>query len=199
MKKNIKFGVGLVTFCFVLFATVALFALLFPVRGYADTITGGPNPFSSGNNSQTPTTNVGDVNLPAPALSPTVPAVDTTSYTQTGTVQTNPSQTGTVQTPSATGGISNPLKVNSIQDLISAVLKFVVNLLAIAGVLYIIWTGFLFVKAQGNEKELETAKKSFTHAIIGMAIILGAWAIATAIANTINQVTNNNNVTFKAQ
>jgi hypothetical protein len=103
------------------------------------------------------------------------------------------------QQSSGSSGIKNPLNVNSIQDLISAALKFVVNLLAIAGVVYIIWTGFLFVKAQGNPKELETAKKSFFNAIIGMAIILGAWAIATAIANTINQVTNNNNVTLRAQ
>lgn len=91
-------------------------------------------------------------------------------------------------------GISNPLKVDSIQALISVVLKFVVNLLAIAGVLYIIWTGFMFVRAQGNPGELETAKKSFLNALIGMAIILGAWAIATAIANTINQVTGNKDV-----
>jgi hypothetical protein len=94
--------------------------------------------------------------------------------------------------PSAT--ISNPLKVNSIQDLISEALKFVVNLLAIAGVVYIIWTGFLFVKAQGNPTELEKAKKSFMNAIIGMAIILGAWGIATVIANTINKINGNDDI-----
>lgn len=95
--------------------------------------------------------------------------------------------------------ISNPLKVNSIQNLISEGLKFVVNLLAIAGVVYIIWTGFMFVKAQGNQGELEAAKKAFFNAIVGMAIILGAWAIAQVVANTINKITNNNNVTLKAQ
>jgi hypothetical protein len=87
--------------------------------------------------------------------------------------------------------IANPLNVDSIQSLISTGLTFVVNLLAIAGVLYILWTGFLLVKAQGNEKELETAKKSFTHAIIGMAIILGAWGIAMVISNTVSKITNN--------
>jgi len=91
----------------------------------------------------------------------------------------------------AASGISNPLKgINSIQDFISVVLKFFVNLLAIAGVLYIIWTGFLFVKAQGNPSELTVARKSFLNAVIGMAIILGAWSIATLIANTINGITS---------
>lgn len=94
--------------------------------------------------------------------------------------------------------IKNPLKnVDSIQELISEVLKFTVNLLAIAGVLYIIWAGLKLVMAQGNDAKLSDAKKSFMNAIIGMAIILGAWAIATAIANTINKVTQNNNATLR--
>lgn len=94
----------------------------------------------------------------------------------------------------AADGITNPLKATSISGFIADALKFVVNLLAIAGVVYIIWTGFMFVKAQGNPEDLKTAKQAFLNAIIGMAIILGAWAIATAIANTINQITNNSNV-----
>lgn len=98
------------------------------------------------------------------------------------------------QSPGQSVGISNPLKVNSIQELISEVLKFAVNLLAIAGVVYIMWTGFLFVKAQGNPEELKKARQSFVNAIIGMAIILGAWAIATVIANTINKITGNKEV-----
>jgi ribose/xylose/arabinose/galactoside ABC-type transport system permease subunit len=87
------------------------------------------------------------------------------------------------------GKIDNPLKATSIQGLIAFGLTFVVNLLAIAGVVWIIWTGFLFVKAQGNEKELEVAKKSFFNAIVGMAIILGAWGIAQAIAKTLSGIT----------
>ena len=86
-------------------------------------------------------------------------------------------------------GLQNPLKVDSIQCLISEVLKFVVNLLAVAGVMYIIWAGFLMVKAQGNPEELKKAKQAFLNAIIGMAIILGAWALAMMIAQTLTQVT----------
>lgn len=85
--------------------------------------------------------------------------------------------------------IDNPLQKDSIQDLIAQALQFVSNLLAVAGVVYIIWTGFLFVKAQGNDKELQTAKKSFFNAIVGMAIILGAWALAQMLANTLKSVT----------
>ena len=94
--------------------------------------------------------------------------------------------------------IENPIKATSIQCLISLALKFVVNLLAIAAVLYILWAGFLFVKAQGNPEELKTAKTALMHALIGTAIILGAWALASVIAKTINQITKDN-VTLPSQ
>jgi Type IV secretion system pilin len=140
----------------------------------------------------------------AESNSGTVPAAESNSgivpaaESNSGIVPAAESNSGIVPATGATSNcgpneICNPLNVNSIQDLISVAIKFVVNLLAIAGGIYIIWTGFLFVKAQGNPKELETAKKSFMNAIIGMAIILGAWGIAVVISNTINQITKNHN------
>jgi len=103
------------------------------------------------------------------------------------------------QEPQNTTGIKNPLKVDSIQAFIGEVLRFFIDILIVAGVMYIIWTGFMFVKAQGNPKELEVAKKAFLNALIGMAIILGAWALTKVITNTINKITNNNEMTFRQQ
>ena len=102
-----------------------------------------------------------------------------------------------VDTPSSGKAIANPLKVSSIQDFINAALQFVVEILAIAAVCYIMWAGFLFVKAQGNPEELKTAKQALMHALIGTAIVLGAWGLAMVIANTVNKITNNNDVTLK--
>ena len=101
---------------------------------------------------------------------------------------------GTGPIPCKPNTICNPLQVNSIQDLVAVALKFAVNLLAIAGGLYVMWSGFQLVTAQGDEKKLESAKKAFMNAIIGMAIILGAWAIATVVAKTISQVTGSKEV-----
>jgi len=121
----------------------------------------------------------------------------TSNNTTAGPAASNNTPTQTSGSSGCTSGkICNPLNVNSIQSLISTALMFVVNILAIAGVMYIIWTGFLFVKAQGKPEELKTANLAFVHAIIGMAIILGAWGIAKIIANTVNKVTSNNNVTL---
>lgn len=115
-----------------------------------------------------------------------------------GTVTGDSATPGTVTgVPAANVGIRNPLKATSIQALIGDALTFVVNLLAIAGAIYIIWAGFMFVKAQGNPSEIDKAKKAFFNAIIGMAIILGAWGISMIIANTINRITNNNPSTLR--
>lgn len=88
--------------------------------------------------------------------------------------------------------IKNPLKngTNSLYGFINLVINDVI--LPVGGVIaviFIIYSGFLFVTAQGNETKLATAKKAFLYAAIGTAILLGAWAISLAIESTINQIT----------
>ncbi len=56
-------------------------------------------------------------------------------------------------------------------------------------VLMIIFAGFQFVIAQGNPTKIEDAKKTLFFAIIGSAILLGSWAIAEIIKNTVTAVT----------
>jgi hypothetical protein len=85
--------------------------------------------------------------------------------------------------------LTNPLKVNTLRELIGSVLDVIVQLGAYVAVIFIVWSGFLFVRAQGNEKELETAKKSFFYTIIGVAILLGAHALADALSATITDLT----------
>ena len=81
--------------------------------------------------------------------------------------------------------ITNPIKANTINDFIKqilvGVLKIGIPIIALA----IIYSGFLFVSARGNSKELETAKKALMYSLIGAAILLGSWAIAQIISETI--------------
>ena len=51
--------------------------------------------------------------------------------------------------------------------------------------LAIIYSGFLFVAARGNSEKLTKAKDTLLYTIIGAAILLGAWAIATMISSTV--------------
>ncbi len=88
--------------------------------------------------------------------------------------------------------IPNPLKngTNSLYAFINLVITDVI--LPVGGVIaviFIIYSGFLFVTSRGNETKLATAKKAFLYAAIGTAILLGAWAISLAIESTIQQIT----------
>jgi len=52
-------------------------------------------------------------------------------------------------------------------------------------VIMIIYAGFLFVTAQGNENKITDAKRAFMYAVIGALILLGSWVIANSIRGTI--------------
>ena len=99
--------------------------------------------------------------------------------------------------PACTGGgegvvigvkLKNPIKAETLQgfikDLVNILLTIGIPLIALA----FIWSGFLFVKAQGDEAGLKTAKSTFFYTVIGAAILLGAWVLAQAISGTIQQI-----------
>jgi len=105
--------------------------------------------------------------------------------------------TGGGGTSGGTGGsssaipivISNPFKKDTIQGLIQTIVDEI--LLPIGGVvafLMIMWSGFLFITARGDLTKIGKAKQSLLWAVIGAAILLGAWIISQAIGATINQL-----------
>jgi len=112
--------------------------------------------------------------------------------------QTQP--TGNTQNPQPTGNTSNPVVVQTnlenpfkVGDTLFEVLKAVINdiILPIGGVLAVlafIFSGFLYITAQGNEMKLKTAHRALLYSAIGTAVLLGAWVIAKVIEATINQL-----------
>jgi hypothetical protein len=87
--------------------------------------------------------------------------------------------------------ITNPLAkggVDSIPSLITQILKIVARLGAIVCALFIIYSGFLFIKAQGNPEALNKAKSVFMWSCIGTAVLLGASVMANMICNTVASV-----------
>jgi hypothetical protein len=85
--------------------------------------------------------------------------------------------------------LNNPLAgVNTIPDFIAKLLNIMLKIAVPILVCAFIYCGFLFVKAQGKEKELEHAKSALLYTVIGAALVLGAWTLANAISGTINQL-----------
>jgi len=85
--------------------------------------------------------------------------------------------------------LDNPLGgITSLPELVVAILKVVIAVGFPVLVLMIVYTGFLFITAQGNEKKVTDAKTAFTWTIIGGAVLLGALAIAELLRGTIEQI-----------
>lgn len=86
------------------------------------------------------------------------------------------------------GELCNPLSsgIDTLPKFVTAVLEnIVLPIGAIVVVFFIIYSGFLFVTAQGSEDKLKDAKKTFLYTVIGAAVLLGSVAIAAAIQGTL--------------
>ncbi|OIO30867.1 hypothetical protein AUJ77_01400 [Candidatus Nomurabacteria bacterium CG1_02_43_90] len=85
--------------------------------------------------------------------------------------------------------LTNPIKYDTFSDFVSAVIKAAVDILMPFVVLAFIWSGFLFVKAQGKPAEIEAAQKAITYSVIGAFILFGSWGFAQIIGTTISTLT----------
>lgn len=85
--------------------------------------------------------------------------------------------------------LANPIKYNTFSEFVEGVTKVAVQVLMPFVVLAFIYTGFLFVKAQGNEKVLKDAKTAMTWSMIGALILFGAWGFASMIGKTVQTFT----------
>jgi type IV secretory pathway VirB2 component (pilin) len=94
----------------------------------------------------------------------------------------NPGCTGTVC-------IENPFKEDSIEGFIKTIVNdILIPIGGVVAVMMIIYAGFLYVTARGNDTKITEARKALTWAVIGAAILLGAWVISQAIQTTISQL-----------
>ena len=82
----------------------------------------------------------------------------------------------------------NPLSVNTICGIIKKVLNAILALGIPVAMLFLVYAGFLFVKARGNPTELTHARENLFYVVIGIGIFLGAWLLGQIIANTINAI-----------
>lgn len=93
-------------------------------------------------------------------------------------------------TPNNPGGgtqLLNPLKGGaSLESFLQSILAFVIRIGTIVVVLMVVYVGYLFVVAQGNDSKLTEARKALLWTIIGALILLGAQAIAAGITATVN-------------
>lgn len=109
-----------------------------------------------------------------------------------GVIDANEANIAAAGTSSNRLSLVNPLAaagLDSIPAVVSVLVKDIVIPIAVPFLgLSIIYTGFLFVQARGNKDKLEKAKEALKYTLIGGALILGAYVIATALQSTISQI-----------
>lgn len=88
------------------------------------------------------------------------------------------------------GKLDNPLskQFSDIPKFIEGFLRAIVIIALPLITIFIVYAGFLFIKARGNSSELTDAKKNFYYVIIGAILILSAWVLATLIGGTVTQL-----------
>ncbi len=81
--------------------------------------------------------------------------------------------------------VVNPIGVKTIDEFIRIILQGAIQIGIPIIALAVIYSGFLFVQARGNPEAIKKAKDALMYTLIGAAILLGSWAIAQLISNTI--------------
>ncbi len=90
----------------------------------------------------------------------------------------------------AVSTITNPLGgTKTLPQFIQALIQNVVIPIGVPiATLFLVFSGFLIIKAQGKPEELTKAKETFMWTIIGIAVLLGAWVLSEGIQATIIQL-----------
>ncbi|MEA3248931.1 MAG: pilin [Patescibacteria group bacterium] len=81
------------------------------------------------------------------------------------------------------------LGTKDVRETIGSVIRAFMGLLGIVAVLLILYGGFKWMTAGGNEEQVGEAKKIIISGVIGLIIILSAYAIANFVVGAIIQGT----------
>ena len=91
-------------------------------------------------------------------------------------------------------GAVTGLGSTDIRTTIARIIRVAMGLLGIVAVVIILIGGFTWMTAGGNEEKVGEAKKWIFAGIIGLAIILSAYALANFVINSLVNATTNTNL-----
>jgi hypothetical protein len=101
---------------------------------------------------------------------------------------------GTVLAQTSTGDLSNVqegvqvieeplgLPATDIRVIVANIIKYALGLLGLITLVMMLYGGFMWMTAGGNEEQIAQAKKILVNAVIGLAIILSAYAIVIFVS-----------------
>ena len=88
---------------------------------------------------------------------------------------------GGLTAPSGEGLDPTLKRSENLREFILNIVNFVLSFLGIIAVVIVIYGGFLYVTAAGNEEQAGKGKKAITYAAIGIIIIIASFAIVSTL------------------
>ena len=115
-----------------------------------------------------------------PNLSPAMAQVPGGQGTGPGGCTTNCADKGLFDIGTA---FPTGVRQQSVRDLVHTIINWALYLAAIIAVLIIIYGGFLYITARGNDTQAAAGTKTLTRAIIGLVIIVLSYMIVQVVYN----------------
>ncbi len=84
--------------------------------------------------------------------------------------------------------LENPLRFPTIEKFIEGFLKAIVMIAIPVIVAFMVYAGFQYIIARGNPGKIKEAHANFLYVIIGTALVLGSWVLATLIGGTVTSL-----------
>ncbi len=76
-----------------------------------------------------------------------------------------------------------------LKQTVINIIQWFLGLLGLVAIIMILYGGFTWMTAGGNEDKVDTAKQIISAASIGLVIVLISWAIVTFVIQTTSNVT----------
>lgn len=75
-------------------------------------------------------------------------------------------------------GIGNPVAPEfNFGELITGIIGFVIIIAFIVAFFFLLWGGFQWITSGGVPDAVESARNKITHSLIGLTLVVAAWAI----------------------
>lgn len=72
-------------------------------------------------------------------------------------------------------------EVVKVENFIRSVIKLLAGIAGLVATGFFVGGGFMYITSSGNPERLSTGKRTLIHAIIGLAIVIGAFAISNIV------------------
>ncbi len=76
----------------------------------------------------------------------------------------------------------------SVEDTTGKVIRMLLSYIGVFFLVLTIYAGFIWMLARGNEQEIEKVKKILQNAIIGLIVVLLAYAITYLVTSTLTDI-----------